>query len=148
VIAVALPEPVPGLIIRYSYLWYREHLEGRDEGQKDRPCAIIAAIRADENGDTRVLVLPITHSPPDHASLAVEIPAKVKARLGLDDTRSWVVLSEWNEFIWPGPDLRRLPAAPDSSVAYGMIPPGLFATIRERFLAIVNARNAHQVPRT
>ncbi len=147
-IAVALPEPVPGLIIRYSYLWYREHLEGRDEGQKDRPCAIIAAIRADENGDTRVLVLPITHSPPDHASLAVEIPAKVKARLGLDDTRSWVVLSEWNEFIWPGPDLRRLPDAPNSSVAYGMIPPGLFATIRERFLAIVNARNVHQVPRT
>jgi glyoxylase-like metal-dependent hydrolase (beta-lactamase superfamily II) len=148
VIAVALPEPVPGLIIRYSYLWYREHLEGRDEGQKDRPCAIIASIRADENGDTRVLVLPITHSPPDHASLAVEIQAKVKVRLGLDDTRSWIVLSEWNEFIWPGPDLRRLPGAPDSSVAYGMIPPGLFATIRERFLAIVNARNAHQVPRT
>jgi glyoxylase-like metal-dependent hydrolase (beta-lactamase superfamily II) len=148
VIAVALPEPVPGLIIRYSYLWYREHLEGRDEGQKDRPCAIIAAIRADENGDTRVLVLPITHSPPDHASLAVEIPAKVKAWLGLDDTRSWVVLSEWNEFIWPGPDLRRLPDASDSSVAYGMIPPGLFSAIRERFLAIVNARNAHQVPRT
>jgi hypothetical protein len=29
-----------------------------------------------------------------------------------------------------------------------MVPPGLFATIRERFLAIVNARNAHQVPRT
>jgi hypothetical protein len=29
-----------------------------------------------------------------------------------------------------------------------MVPPGLFATIRERFLAIVNARNVHQVPRT
>jgi hypothetical protein len=29
-----------------------------------------------------------------------------------------------------------------------MIPPGLFATIRERFLAIINAHNAHQVPRT
>jgi hypothetical protein len=39
---------------------YREHLEGRDEGQKDRPCAIVAALRTDENGDTRVLVLPIT----------------------------------------------------------------------------------------
>ena len=102
-IAVALPEPVPGLIIRYSYLWYREHLEGRDEGQKDRPCAIIAAIRADENGDTRVLVLPITHSPPDHASLAVEIPAKVKARLRSRRYALVVVLSEWNEFICPAP---------------------------------------------
>jgi hypothetical protein len=143
---VTLPEPVPGLIIRYSYLWYREHLEGRDEGQKDRPCAIVAAIRTDETGATRVLVLPITHSPPDHASLAVEIPVTVKTRLGLDDARSWVVLSEWNEFTWPGPDLRRLPGATDASVAYGMIPPGLFATIRDRFLAI--ARSGRRVPRT
>jgi hypothetical protein len=143
-----LPKPVPGLVIRYSYLWYSEHLEGREEGQKDRPCAIIASIQADESGNTRVLVLPVTHSPPNQASLAVEIPAKVKRRLELDDARSWVVLSEWNEFIWPGPDLRRLPGADDSSVAYGMLPPRLFAQIRDRFLALVNSRAAAQVRRT
>ena len=114
---MALPKPVAGLIIRYSYLWYREHLEGRDEGQKDRPCAIVAALRLDENGDTRVLVLPITHTPPDHPALAVEIPFKVKNRLQLDDARSWVVLSEWNEFVWPGPDLRRLRGATEGSAA-------------------------------
>jgi len=87
-----------------------------------------------------VLVLPITHTPPDHASLAVEIPARVKERLKLDDARSWVVLSEWNEFVWPGPDLRRLPSGDDSSVAYGMLPPRLFATIRDRFLALAQKR--------
>lgn len=135
-----LPEPVPGLIIRYSYLWYREHLEGREEGQKDRPCAIVASIRKDQAGDTRVLVLPITHTPPDHASLAVEIPPRVKERLKLDDARSWVVLSEWNEFVWPGPDLRRLPSGDESSVAYGMLPPSLFATIRDRFLTLAQKR--------
>lgn len=145
---MSLPKPVPGLVIRYSYLWYSEHLEGREEGQKDRPRAIVAAIRVGENGDTRVLALPITHSPPDHESLAVEIPAKVKQRLQLDDARSWVVLSEWNEFVWPGPDLRRLPNADDSMVAYGMLPPGLFASIRERFLAIANSRGSHLVRRT
>ena len=144
---MALPKPVVGLIIRYSYLWYREHLEGRDEGQKDRPCAIVAALRID-HGDTRVLVLPITHTPPDHPALAVEIPAKVKARLQLDDARSWVVFSEWNEFVWPGPDLRRLPGATDASVAYGMLPPGLFAVVRDRFLAIVNSGRAQRVPRS
>lgn len=143
-----LPKPVPGLVIRYSYLWYSEHLEGREEGQKDRPCAIIASIQADESGNTRVLVLPVTHSPPDQASLAVEIPAKVKQRLQLDDARSWVMLSEWNEFIWPGPDLRRLPGADESSVAYGMLPPRLFASIRDRFLALVSSRAATQVHRT
>lgn len=145
---MALPEPVPGLIIRYSYLWHSEYLKGRDEGQKDRPCAIIAAIRKDEGGETRVLVLPITHNPPEHPALAVEIPTATKARLHLDDGRSWVVLSEWNEFIWPGPDLRRLPGMTDASIAYGMIPPGLYASIRDRFLALANSRNVNQVKRT
>ena len=99
-----LPQLVSGLVIRYSYLWHREHLEGCEEGQKDRPCAIIAAMRADESGNTRVLVMPITHSPPDHASVAVEIPAKVKQRLRLDEAQSWVVLSEWNGFVWDLPN--------------------------------------------
>jgi hypothetical protein len=54
---MALSKPVAGQVISYSYLWYREHLEGRDEGRKIRPCAIVAAVRADENGDTRVLAL-------------------------------------------------------------------------------------------
>jgi hypothetical protein len=145
---VALPKPVPGLVIRYSYLWRSEYRQGRYEGQKDRPCAIIAAIRVDQDGDPRILALPVSHSPPEHPDLAVEIPAKVKQRLGLDDARSWVVLSEWNEFVWPGPDLRRLPGADESSVAYGMAPPSLYAIIRDRFLALVRTRVAARVRRT
>jgi hypothetical protein len=146
---VPLPAPIPGLVIRYSYLWHSEHLAGREEGQKDRPCAIVAALRpADDAGETRALVLPITHSPPAQGVTAVEIPARVKERLGLDADRSWIVLSEWNEFIWPGPDLRRAPGSDDSSTAYGMLPPGLFASIRDRFLALVTARGARRVPRT
>jgi glyoxylase-like metal-dependent hydrolase (beta-lactamase superfamily II) len=144
---MALSRPVPGLIIRYSYLWYREHREGRDEGRKDRPCAIIAAVR-DDGRDTRVLVLPVPHSAPDHAGLAVEIPAAVKQRLKLDAEPSWVVLSEWNEFVWPGPDLRPAPTGDDASVAYGMLPPGLFATIRDRFLSLAPAGVPRRVPRT
>jgi len=146
---VPLPVPVPGLVIRYGYLWHSEHLVGREEGQKDRPCAIVAALRpADDASETRVLVLPVTHSPPAQPALAVEIPAPVKARLRLDAERSWVVLSEWNEFIWPGPDVRHAPGGDASSVAYGMLPPGLFAIIRDRFLALTTARRARRVPRT
>ena len=143
-----MPIPVPGLVLRYSYLWYREFLEGREEGQKDRPCAIIAAVRADNSGETRVLVLPVTHTPPDHASLAFEIPAKVKQRLGLDDARSWVVFSEWNEFVWPGPDLRRVSNADDASIAFGMLPPGLLAAIRDRFLTLARTGGSRRVSRT
>jgi hypothetical protein len=145
---VPLPEPVPGLVIRYSYLWYSEHREGREEGQKDRPCAIVAAMRADEAGTQRVLVLPVTHSPPQDASLAVEIPQAAKARLRLDAERSWVVLSEWNDFSWPGPDLRHAVGGDEGSVAYGMLPPGLFNAIRDQFLALVGKRRSRRVSRT
>ena len=78
----------------------------------------------------------------------MEIPAPVKERLRLDADPSWVVLSEWNEFVWPGPDLRRAPGGDESSVAYGMLPPGLFAIIRDRILALATARQARRVPRT
>ena len=144
---MTLPKPIPGLVLRYSYLWMREYLAGRDEGSKDRPCAIVAAIDRDENGATRVLVLPITHSPPDAATPNVEIPASVKARLKLDEQRSWVVLAEWNEFVWPGPDLRRVPGKADGSVAYGMLPPKLFAEIRDKFLAGAKKNAARGAPR-
>lgn len=143
-----LPAPVPGLVIRYSYLWHREHRAGREEGQKDRPCAIVAAIRSDATGATRVLVLPVTHTEPENVERAVEIPFRVKERLGLDAARSWVVLSEWNEFVWPGPDLRRARGGDEASVAYGMLPPGLFASIRERFLALTGKPGQRRVLRT
>lgn len=145
---MALPEPVPGLVIRYSYLWLSEHLEGREEGLKDRPCAVLAALRTEPDGAVRVLVLPVTHSAPADPAHAVEIPAAVKQRLRLDSDRSWIVLTEWNEFVWPGPDLRRLPEADDSTVAYGVLPPGLFRSVRERFLALLAARRAQAVQRT
>jgi len=145
---VPLPAPIPGLVIRYGYLWHSDHLAGHEEG-KDRPCAIIAALcPADDPGETRVLVLPVTHSPPSQSTVAVEIPARVKERLKLDDARSWVVLSEWNEFTWPGPDVRRAPGGDESSVAYGMLPPGFFAAIRDQFLALAAERRARRVPRT
>jgi hypothetical protein len=144
---MALPEPVPGLVIRYSYLWLREHLKGREEGQKDRPCVIIASIRVDA-GDLRVLVLPISHSPPDASQPAVEIPPQVKQRLGLDEAQSWILLSEWNEFVWPGPDLRRTAGRDDCSVAYGVLPPGLFRSVRDGFLSNVRAGSARPVRRT
>ncbi len=102
---MAFPEPVPGLVVRYSYLWMEEHKRGREEGIKDRPCAIIF-MAANEDGERIVTVLPVTHTPQANPNLAVEIPPVVKRRLKLDDERSWVVLTEANRFIWPGPDLR------------------------------------------
>jgi hypothetical protein len=97
---VPLPEPVPGLVIRYGYLWREEHARGQEEGVKDPPCAVVL-VTADEDGEQWVTVLSVTHAPPSVPEFAVEIPAATKRRLGLDDERSWVVLSEANRFLWP-----------------------------------------------
>jgi hypothetical protein len=144
---VSLPKPEPGLVIRYSYLWLGEHREGRDEGSKDRPCAIILALRGGED-NSQVLVVPVTHSPAEIAINAMELPLAVKQHLGLDSARSWIVYSESNLFHWPGPDLRRAAGRDDSSVAYGFLPPKLFAELRRRFLALESATRSTRVPRS
>jgi len=144
---VTLPRPEPGLVIRYSYLWLSEYREGREEGVKDRPCAVVLAL-VDAEGGTRVTVLPITHSPPANASIAIEVPPDTKKRLGLDADRSWIVVSEGNEFLWPGPDLRPLPGTDLSTIGYGFLPPRLFTLVRDRFLALSRQRRADRVRRT
>jgi hypothetical protein len=88
----------------------------------------------DQDGEWEVLVLPITHSPPPDPADAIEIPAETKKRLGLDTDRSWIMITEANEFLWPGPDLRPVPGADASTIAYGPLPPRFFAHVRDRFL--------------
>lgn len=112
------PAPQPGLVVRYSYLWKREAEAGRDEGVKDRPCAIVVAIEGGAD-HTRVLVLPVTHAPPQLLDEGIEIPQPTKLRLGLDSERSWIMVSEANDFIWPGPDLCFLPGQGPESTASG-----------------------------
>ncbi len=141
------PAPQPGLVIRYSYLWTREARAGREEGVKDRPCAIVLAVGVAEDRQ-RVIVLPITHSPPQSPDEGIELPPVVKARLGLDGERSWVIVSEGNDFIWPGPDLRPVAGEGLHSVVHGFLPPRLFAAIRDRFLARARRGAAGLAPRT
>ena len=141
------PEPIPGLVISYSYLWSDERRRGRDEGVKDRPCAVVLVTK-DEDGEHVVTVLPITHTPQADPTLAVEIPAAVKRRLKLDDERSWIVLSEANRFIWPGPDLRPVRAGDAASVAYGLLPFALFEQVRTKLIAAIRAKRLSVVPRT
>ena len=143
---MSLPQPIPGQVIGYSYLWRSEHERGQTEGLKDRPCALLLAM-TDREGRTVALALPITHRPPQHASDAVEIPAATKARLGLDDQRSWIMLTEANRFVWPGPDLRFRRRNDPSSVVYGVLPRRLFEEVRARFVERARAGRAGSVQR-
>jgi len=129
-----IPTPEAGLVIAYAYLWRREYQTGREEGRKDRPGVIVLAVEREMDGATMVTVLPITHSAPANAGAAVEIPSPVKRHLGLDDQRSWVVVAEGNEFVWPGYDLRKVPNA--DRYDFGFLPPRFFRQVLDAFLAL------------
>lgn len=140
---MALPEPRPGLVVRYDYLWSREAAAGRAEG-KDRPACLVAA--TDSHLPRYVVLLPITHSPPEGDTVAIEIPPRVKHALGLDEAPSWVVVSEHNVDEWPNPGLSPVPGR-RGVFGYGFIPPGLFAQIKVRFLALAREKKSTAVRR-
>jgi hypothetical protein len=127
------PNPEPGLVISYAYLWHREYQAGQQEGRKDRPSVIVLAVERERNGAIIVTVLPITHTPPCDAASAIEIPSPIKRHLGLDLDRSWIVVSEGNEFLWPGYDLRR--RLDSDRYEYGFLPPRFFNQVVKAFVA-------------
>jgi hypothetical protein len=127
-----IPTPEPGLVISYAYLWHFEHEAGLEEGRKDRPSVIVLAIERQSDETTEVTVLPITHGPPADPATAIEIPAAVKRHLGLDADRSWVIVSEGNEFDWPGYDLRKIGRS--DRYDYGFLPPRFFSLVLNAFM--------------
>jgi hypothetical protein len=128
-----LPAPAPGLVIGYSYLWHDEHVSGAVEGRKYRPCAIIL-VATDNEGDTLVYVVPVTHSRPEDLH-AVAIPSSVKRHLGLDDAPSWVVTSELNRFVWLGYDLRPIARDRPDTFAWGFLPMEIFGAVKRGIAA-------------
>lgn len=144
---MALPIPRPGLVIRYAYLWRFEADQGRQEGIKDRPCAVILTV-AKQAGLTTVVVAPITHRPPADATSAFELPIETKRRLALDPVPSWIVTSDLNVFTWPGPDIRLVdPKRPDLGFAYGYLPYKLTQHLIESVRSLLRERKAGTVNR-
>jgi len=126
--------PPPGTVIHYAYLWADEEAAGREEAVKNRPALVLAVALHERNGETKVMVLAITHSPPKHPVEAVLFPPEEKRRLGLDDAPSWIVTTEANAFIWPGPDIRPLPTKPVGRIVYGQISTNLLRRVARSYL--------------
>ena len=141
---MTLPEPAPGMVISYSYLWPDERKAGLEDGRKDRPCAIVVA-RLDEAGDTSVLVVPITHTPPAPDRHPVRLPLSIKRRLGLDEAPSWIVTDELTQFICPGFDLRPISRQTPNRFDYGFLPVELFNAVKRAIR--LNAATLRNVPR-
>ena len=126
--------PKPASVLSYSYLWAREAERGEEDGRKYRPVVVVIERRV--AGDRSELLVPVTTQPPERAEDGFEIPARVKAHLGLDAERCWIMATELNRFRWPGPDLRPIERGGERTPVYGFIPQPLF----EAVLAAVIAR--------
>jgi mRNA-degrading endonuclease toxin of MazEF toxin-antitoxin module len=137
--------PKPTDVISYAYLWSREAEKGEESGRKDRPVVVVlsAIVRKDR---TQLLVAPVTHAAPERSDDAIEIPANVKAQLGLDRQRSWIVVTELNRFIWPGPDVRVIAGRDDPF--YDMVPDWLFVRVRGAIARQVRAGRLKVTKRT
>ena len=131
----ALPTPVPGRVIHFRYLWDHERERGLEEARYARPSAIVLTVTSTAQAQ-RVVVLPLTTREPEPGREALLMPVGVRRGLGLDAARSWIMLDEGNEFLWPGVDLE--PNA-EGTLDYGMVPPALFEKLRERGLTRVRA---------
>jgi hypothetical protein len=145
---LTLAGPERGSIIRYAYLWADERAHGHEEGQKDRPVVVLALSVKDVDGTTDVLVLAVTHTPPAHAGDAVPFPQDLKLRVGLDDAPSWIVTTEANAFVWPGPDIRPVPNRKPTTAIYGRVPDRLLRQIARAYLANRDNQRARMVRRT
>jgi hypothetical protein len=140
-----IPTPEPGLVVSYAYLWHYEYQAGHEEGRKNRPSVIVLAIERERDHAPVVTVLPVTHNPPADPASGIEIPAPVKRHLRFDDGRSWIIVSEGNEFLWPGYDLRKIDRSDHN--AYGFLPPRFFNQVPDAFLAWHHLSNARVTSR-
>lgn len=137
---MSIPAPEPGMVISYAYLWRYEHEAGYDEGRKNRPCVIVLSVEQ-KNESRIVTVAPIPHRQPAGVTIGIELPPRVKQHLGLDHETSWVILSEVNQFVWPGFDLRPVPGS-KNRFDYGFLPPKFFDKIRSGILDLIVKRRA------
>lgn len=141
---MVLPEPEPGLVIRYDYLWTREAATGRALG-KDCPACLVAVMEP-VTQPRFVIILPITRSAPDKNTVGIEVPANVGRAIGLDNEPSWVVVSEYNIDEWPNAGLTAVPGRA-GACSYGFVPPRLFAQVKAKFLELYQQKRSSGVRR-
>lgn len=134
--------PSVGSVISYSYLWKEEHEKGQIEGLKVRPC-VVMVVGADGG---EFVVAPITHSPTN--TEGIELNHALKRRLGLDDEKSWLILTEVNIFRWRGPDV--YPVFKDGSnlLEYGKIPDAMIRRARDHMIENMQNKTFDRVERS
>jgi hypothetical protein len=119
-----------GDVIRYSYLWWREHEAGEESGRKVRPCVVVVSIKKQVGDVVRFSVAPVTTAAP-HDRAAIELAGGVKKKLKLGTVPSWVICDEVNQFDWPTTDIANVPGG---GFTLGMLPPSLLKKVRAKLI--------------
>ncbi len=88
---------------------------------------------------TELMAVPITTQPPRRAADGFEVPPRVKAHLELDAERCWIMVTELNRFLWPGPDVRPIQRGKELTPFYGTLPEKLFRPVLEAVIARAEA---------
>ncbi len=130
--------PQAGMVLHYSFLWKHEAVRGLEEGAKERPVVVLVLLADGEEA----VVAPVTTQRPEAGAPAVELPARVRAHLGLDAEKCWISLATLNRFVWPGPDLRAAPGRNPSTTLYGFVPQKLLDAAK----AIAMAELSKNIP--
>lgn len=130
---MALPEPRPGLVVGYDFLFREQVDAGMENASKPHPAAIILVVKHDLQ--TRVSLVAISHSPPSLSDdrYRLKLTAAECREMGLDAGNHWVNLRDINSFDWPGYDLVK--SAPGASYTYGSMSKGTFVRIVEALKA-------------
>lgn len=145
------PRPPIGHVVAYEYLWASK-AGRREDGEKTYPTALILA-RKDDFGFVLTYALGISHMQPRAGQRALEVPAKLRRRIGLDAERQWIYTDEVNVFVWPGPDLRparwisQHPVATDGCVL-GALPVDWFEDVKRHFAESYRLRHLQITKRT
>ncbi|HEY8190675.1 MAG TPA: hypothetical protein VIF12_08310 [Micavibrio sp.] len=126
------PAPFPGLVIGYSYLWHHDYKLERDFSEKPATHGIVLSVE-EEVGDKIVIVAALADAKRKDGE-CIELPEATRVRLGLPSPRYWIILSEINRFVWPGPDLRSVSPLTDDGLS--AIPPALFETVKSTMRAL------------
>jgi hypothetical protein len=108
----------------------------------------VALTTLEADGETMVIVLPITSRRPASPEDGIEIADTTRDRLGLQREPCWVLLSEVNRFVWPGPDLRPVERPAGRFYSYGLLPRGQFIRIRDAVHQRARDRRLDVVRRT
>jgi hypothetical protein len=82
------------------------------------------------------MLCPITHTEPTPPSVGIEISSEDSKESGLDDQRSWVIVSEVNKVSWSSGRFERTNFG---KWEYGELPEQVMMAIREAIVARVSA---------